>query len=54
MANDQKLYIRLPKELKDEFLRVCTEQDLKQSQVLRKCMREYIKNNKEVPKSQEK
>lgn len=50
--NDAKLYIRLPSELKDEFEKTAKEQDITQSQILRKCIREFIKQNKEVSKSQ--
>ena len=44
--NDAKLYIRLPSELKDEFDRIAKEQDLTQSQILRKCIRDYIKKQR--------
>ncbi len=47
MANDEKLYIRLPKDLKEEFIKVLVEQDYTASQVLRRCIKDYINKYKE-------
>ena len=47
MTNDVKLEIRLPKALKAEFIKVCTDEDMKSSQILRRCIREYVKKYKE-------
>lgn len=39
---DAGMRIRVERELRDEFLKICREQDRPAAQVIRKFMREYI------------
>lgn len=41
-AKDAGLRIRIPRELRDQFLEVCRAQDKPAAQVLREFMRDYI------------
>ena len=45
-TNDEKVIVRLPKELKEEFKEALLKNDAIQSKVLRRCIREYIDKNK--------
>jgi len=44
--NDEKIIVRLPKNLKEEFKEALLKNDAIQSNVIRRCIREYIIKNK--------
>ena len=46
--NDSQIVIRLPKDLKEEFKEALLKNDAIQSNVLRRCIREYINKNKQI------
>jgi hypothetical protein len=48
---DSGLRIRVERELREQFLELCREQDRPASQVLREYMREYIQRHKHVLES---
>jgi len=52
MKNDEtQISFRIDRELATEFRQILKKQDLTSSQVIRKFIREYINENKEVAKS---
>jgi len=46
LKNDEQIIIRLPKNLKEEFKKALLKNDAIQSNVVRRCIREYIKKSK--------
>jgi len=44
--NDEQIIVRLPKGLKEEFKEALIKNDAVQSNVIRRCIREYINKNK--------
>ena len=46
LKNDEKIIIRLPKSLKADFKEALLKNDAIQSNVIRRCIRDYIKKNK--------